>query len=142
MADAKLTALTEDTATTTEGLNITCKISHAAGHSETRSLFLPLDSQGAKSPVQGVGSTVSYGRRYLLKMILGIVERGEDDDGHGGAEPITPSQVADLTALLTEVQADQPRFLAYMQVARVEDILARDYRRAVTALETKRRGTK
>lgn len=135
-------SLAFDTEAKDHGLLITGKISHAAGHSETRSLLLPLDAQGAKSPVQGVGSTVSYGRRYLLKMILGIVERGEDDDGQGGSQPITEAQVADLSALLTEVQADQPRFLAYMQVARVEDILARDYKRAVTALETKRRGAK
>ena len=133
-------SLAFDTEPKDHGLLITGKITHAAGHSETRSLLLPMDAQGAKSPVQGVGSTVSYGRRYLLKMILGIVERGEDDDGQGA--PITESQVADLTALLTEVQADQPRFLAYMQVARVEDILAKDYKRAVTALETKRRGGK
>jgi hypothetical protein len=131
-----------DTEAKDHGLLITGKITHAEGHSETRSLLLPMDAQGAKSPVQGVGSTVSYGRRYLLKMILGIVERGEDDDGQGGGQAITDVQLADLSALLTEVQADLPRFLAYMQVEQLADIRARDYKRAVTALETKRRGAK
>ena len=135
-------SLAFDTEAKDSGLLISCKLSHAEGHAETRSLLLPVDSMGAKSPVQSVGSTVAYGRRYLLKMHFNLMERGEDDDGQGGATPITPSQVADLTALLTEVQADQPRFLAYMQVSRVEDILSRDYKRAVTALETKRRGAK
>lgn len=131
-----------DTEPKDHGLLITGKISHAAGHSETRSLFMPMDAQGAKSPVQGVGSTVSYGRRYLLKMILGIVERGEDDDGHGGSEPITESQVADLRALLTEVNADEPKFLIFMGVEKVENILQRDRKKALNALETKRRGGK
>ncbi len=84
-------SLAFDTEPKDQSLLITCRILHAEGHAETRSLLLPLDAQGAKSPVQGVGSTVSYGRRYLLKMILGIVERGEDDDGQGGMAPISAS---------------------------------------------------
>jgi len=135
-------SLAFDTEAQDKGLLISAKISHAAGHSETRSLLLPVDAQGAKSPVQGVGSTVSYGRRYLIKMLLNITERGEDDDGQGGSQPITEAQAADLAALLTETKSDEPRFLTFMGVARVEDILARDYKRAVTALETKRRGAK
>ena len=128
-----------DTETQGSGLLMTCKISHAEGHTETRSLFLPLDTQGAKSSVQGVGSTVSYGRRYLLKMLLGIVERGEDDDGNGGSQPITEAQAADMTALIEEVKADLGKFLVFMGVGAVKDILARDHKKAINALEAKRR---
>jgi hypothetical protein len=126
-----------DTEAQGNGLLISAKISHAAGHSETRSLLLPMDAQGAKSPVQGVGSTVAYGRRYLTKLLLNLVERGEDDDGQGG--PITEAQAADLRGLLEEVKADRGKFLVFMGVGDVKDILAKDMKKAVNALETKRR---
>jgi ERF superfamily. len=134
-------SLAFDTEAKDHGLLITGKISHAAGHAETRSLFLPLDAQGAKSPVQGVGSTVSYGRRYLIKMLLNVTERGEDDDGMGGAT-ITEAQAADLGALLDEVKADKARFFAFMGVANLSEILARDHAKALNALETKRRNAR
>jgi ERF superfamily len=135
-------SLAFDTEAKDHGLLITGKISHAEGHSETRSLLLPLDAQGAKSPVQGVGSTVAYGRRYLVKMIFNLVEKGEDDDGQGGSQPISEAQAADIQALMDEVKTDQGRFLVFMGVGEVKDILQKDVKKAINALETKRRGAK
>jgi len=132
-------SLAFDTEAQDAGLLISCKLSHAAGHTETRSLRLPVDMQGAKSGVQSVGSTVSYGRRYLIKMLLNLIERSEDDDGMGGSAPITDAQAADLEAMLEEVKADKGKFLVFMGVGDVKDILAKDMKKATNALETKRR---
>jgi hypothetical protein len=118
---------------------VTAKLSHEAGHSETKTVTLPLDASDFRSGVQSVGSTVSYARRTLIKMHLNLIERGEDDDGHGGGEPITEAQVADVLALMEEVKADHGKFLVYMGVGDVKDIRQRDLKKATTALETKRR---
>lgn len=74
---------------TTGWLRVTCTLAHAAGHWETYHLDSPLDVVGAKgttnkTAVQGVGSTVSYLRRYLVLMAFNVVvDRSEDDDGEG-----------------------------------------------------------
>jgi len=116
---------------------ITCELSHEAGHKRTRSVLLPLDASDFRSGVQSVGSTLTYGRRQLLKLQLNLVERGEDLDGTSLAY-ISPEQVKDLDALINEVNADKKRFLAYLGVNSLEEIAERDYKTAVANLERKR----
>jgi len=118
---------------------ISAKLSHDQGHEETKSILLPMDASDYRSNVQSIGSTVSYGKRQLIKLHLNLIERDEDDDGSGGAQPITESQAADLEAMLTEVKADKGKFLVFMGVGEVKDILARDMKKATNALEVKRR---
>lgn len=115
-----------------------CTLSHRDGHSETKYKTLPLDSSGHKNPIQSEGSTTSYARRYLIKMHLNIVEKGEDDDGSGGAEKISMDEALNIQALLEEVKANKARFLTFMGVAKIEDILRRDYKKAITAIEERR----
>ena len=57
-------------------------LSHKGGHSRESVFLSPADPSGSKNKIQGVASTVSYGRRYTVKDLLCIVTRGEDDDGH------------------------------------------------------------
>jgi len=52
-------------------------IKHNAGHSEESELVLPLKDQ---SP-QGVGSAITYARRYALAAVLGLATE-DDDDGN------------------------------------------------------------
>jgi len=52
-------------------------ILHKGGHSTTTTLLLPLKDQ---SP-QGVGSAITYARRYSLAAVLGITSE-DDDDGN------------------------------------------------------------
>ena len=56
------------------------KLSHSGGHSTAASIPLPLDTSGGKNGIQGMGSTLSYGKRYCVGMLLNIVTVGEDDD--------------------------------------------------------------
>jgi hypothetical protein len=120
-------------------LLISAELSHRDGYSEMKSLLLPIDKSDFRSNVQSIGSTVSYGKRQLIKMHLNLVERGEDDDGQGGSKLISEDQAKDLEAMITEVGADKARFLAYMDAGSVESILARDLPKAIAALEAKRR---
>lgn len=73
-------------------VEVTCIITHSAGHSERTSTLLPPDDSGGKNAIQGVGSTNSYGFRYTLIGALGIATADEDKDG--GNPKTTPESVA------------------------------------------------
>lgn len=55
-------------------------LAHQSGEWVSGQILLPL----AKSDAQGVGSAITYGRRYGLAAILGIVS-DEDDDGNAAS---------------------------------------------------------
>jgi hypothetical protein len=48
---------------------------------------LPVDLSGKKNPVQAVGSSVSYGKRYAIEALLNLTSRGQDDDSRGTVDP-------------------------------------------------------
>lgn len=93
-------------------LEVVGVLTHAAGHSRESRFRSKADGSGGKNEIQGLGSGVSYGKRYTLKDLLAIVEEGEDDDGQrfakaqkaaakapvveahyqGSGEPITQTQ--------------------------------------------------
>lgn len=118
---------------------LSCKLSHREGHSETKFLILPLDASEYRSNVQSIGSTVSYGKRQLIKMHLNLIERGEDDDGQGGAKPITAEQAKKLVADAIELKLDHAKFLVYMGAEKIEAILARDWQKADNFMKARRR---
>jgi hypothetical protein len=68
-------------------MRVTCTVAHEAGYFEENYLDSPVTvagSQGGRmavTPVQAVGSTVTYLRRYLEGMIFNIVLADDDDDG-------------------------------------------------------------
>jgi hypothetical protein len=117
---------------------------HADGHQDIGKAYLPLtDDSGAKNRVQGAGSILSYGKRYALCQYLDIVTEGEDDNGmQAGAKPIGEREQGEIRDLIADSEADEERFLAYMGVRSVEEILTRDYAKAIAALNQKRRGKK
>jgi hypothetical protein len=57
---------------------------------------LPFDTSGGKNAVQGSGSSIAYGKRYTTIAILGIVEKGVDNDGNGPA--VQASSLDDMFA--------------------------------------------
>lgn len=122
--------------------DLSCTLSHKEGHSVTKSLLLPMDRSDYRSDVQSIGSTVSYGKRQLIKMHLNLIERDEDDDGNGGNDPIDRDQIKAIGVLLDKTEANLKGFLDYMGVDEIKDIPVRDYKRAINALESKLRGRK
>jgi ERF superfamily. len=58
----------------TEGntVHVTCRLTHAEGHSETTTISAPVDTSGSKSPAQGVASTITLLSRYTALALLGI----------------------------------------------------------------------
>lgn len=59
-----------------EDVAITTRIVHESGEWIESMLPLPVDRMGG---IQGVGSAITYGRRYALQAMLGIAS--DDDDG-------------------------------------------------------------
>lgn len=55
---------------------------HRDGHNEQAEMILPPDTTGGKNGVQSFGSTISYGKRYVMVALLNIITEGEDTDGN------------------------------------------------------------
>lgn len=130
-----------ETAQQENRIKVTCVLTHAQGHSESVSLHSESDNSGGKNNIQAIGSAVTYLQRYTLLAATGLAALDQDDDGKGSepVEYITEKQLADLKALGDEVKADKDKFLAYLGVKKLAEIPAKDYIKAVRALEAKRR---
>jgi ERF superfamily len=126
------------------GTEYTCAMSHRDGHTESKSLVLPLDAGAGRNAVQSAGSSLSYAKRYLLGMHLHLVTRDEDDDANGtNRAPITAEQAADLREALASVGGNEARFLNWIAAASFEDIPASNLARAQVSIdEMKRRKAK
>jgi hypothetical protein len=117
-------------------LLVTGKLSHRLGHVEQTTMALPLDTSGNKNTVQAYGSSTSYGMRYTARALLNLTSRGEDDDGvAGGTKLISEGELEALQQLAKVAQADMPRFLAFLKVSSLDQLPARRYRFAETALQ-------
>ena len=75
-------------------VNITGVLMHRDGHREETGMPLPIDKSGSKNTVQAIGSSTSYGKRYVLCSLLNIATGDEDDDG----------QMADLGELTETIR--------------------------------------
>lgn len=120
-------------------IKVACVISHAAGHSEENSLAAGADTSGNKNAIQAIGSTLTYLQRYTLVQALGLAA-SEDDDGAaaGSGDTVGDDQLGELQNLAAEVGADVPKFCGFMGVASLADIPAKDFKKAKSALQSKR----
>lgn len=73
-------------------VQVTCRITHSLGHSESIALDAGLDDSGGKNNIQALGSAITYLQRYTLLSITGLATEDQDDDGRGpgGGYDVTP----------------------------------------------------
>lgn len=125
------------------GLSVTGILMHRAGHRENTTMLLPLDTSGSKNAVQAVGSSTSYGKRYVMSALLNLTTRGEDDDGHAAVPTanVTAVQAGAITALLARC-SDKTRDWFVGEYGSVEcvpkarhDILTAQLNKAIKAAE-------
>lgn len=109
--------LTFNTATPASvgAVHVTCEVRHSAGHKKEYYLEGDLDVSGSqgksnKTSIQGLGSSVSYLRRYLTLMIFNLTLTNEDNDGNGNrpgwgdsgskaaSDAVRDRQLADIAA--------------------------------------------
>jgi len=105
----------------------TCKVSHRAGHSEMRHADLPIDTVGLKgnpnkTGIQGFGSTMTYGQRYITKLVFNIVIGGEDNDGNGPT--LSPAQIEQIEKRMAEAGTNRGQFLEFWRVKSLENMPA------------------
>jgi hypothetical protein len=99
----------------------------------------PADGKGAKggdvmTKTQATVAAFSYGKRVHLKNIFNLAEIDDDGNGAGGGF-VTEDQVRKLQQLIMDVDADLPKFLAFLKVERLDALPAKQFTRAVQALE-------
>lgn len=68
-------------------VRVLCDVTHGGGHGKAYKIDMPADGKGAKggdvmTKTHATGSAVSYGMRYLLKMIFNVAVGEDDDDGN------------------------------------------------------------
>lgn len=92
---------------TSKWITVTCRLKHVDGYSESLALGGPPDDSGNKNPMQQIHSAITYLERITLKALLGIAEKGDDNDGRGSGKKAdaTPEQESELEALRQAGQA-------------------------------------
>lgn len=68
-------------------VRVLCDVTHIGGFAKPYRADMPADGKGAKggdvmTKTHAVGSAMSYGMRYLLKMIFNVAVGDDDDDGN------------------------------------------------------------
>lgn len=111
------------------GVKVTCLVAHKQGHSRSYQLQGELDMSGAqgkanKTSIQGLGSTISYLRRYLTLMIFNIVLTDEDTDGQPQVKYVTPIQKEALQKALGPFEDE---FCKKYQLESLEELAADDF---------------
>ena len=123
-------------------IGVTTMISHASGQWMQGEVDLPL--QVNKNVAQDAGSAITYLRRYALAAACGVAQ--EDTDGNLGQKnigkvtnlkPISRSQAAELTALITETDADLGAFLSFASSESIEQIPLASFAKVRDALVAK-----
>ena len=119
------------------------EVMHEEGHTMTVTADIPLDDSGMagkvnKTPTHATGSSFSYGRNYLIRLIFNI-PTGDEDDGNGGKTYITEEQLSTIIDLMNDRAVNVKKFLEYMEVESLETIPASDYQKAVSAIKAKKK---
>ena len=86
----------------TNGITVTCIVSHLDGHSESTTMSASADKTGGKNEVQAIGSTVTYLQRYTLIGSLGITTADDDMDARINCESADPEYLSLLISLCEE----------------------------------------
>lgn len=71
------------------GVSVTGILMHRDGHREQTTMLLPVDIGKGRNAVQAVGSSTTYGKRYVMCALLNITTgEMQDDDGRAAGDPV------------------------------------------------------
>lgn len=139
-------SLSFDTGDGPEGaVTVLCYVAHADGHSRTYKATIDASGAGAKggavmTKTHAAGSAMSYGMRYLLKMIFNVAIGEDDDDGNkaGEVEYITEKNIETLRKFMEETHANEAAFVSYLKIDCLENLPKRDFNKALNALKDRK----
>jgi hypothetical protein len=109
---------------------------HEAGHKEEAELVLPADQSGGKNPVQAVGSSLSYGQRYVTKLLLNLASRKLDDDDGQMAESVQAERDAIVEINGLEIEDDFPAWKRANR-RRLGDLAPASFQRVIGCYNTR-----
>ena len=87
-------------------VTVTTTLAHESGEWMSSCVIVPTP----KNDAQGVGSAISYGRRYSLAAMCGVAQ--EDDDGNAASAPQTPANARSQPATAPRAKRPPQRNLA------------------------------
>jgi hypothetical protein len=103
-----------------EHVRVLCHVSHRGGHSRDHHCDMPADGKGAKggdvmTKTHAAGSAMSYGMRYLLKLVFNVAIGEDDDDGNSAeVEVLSVVQAATIKKMLADTSSNVAAFLKAM----------------------------
>lgn len=135
----------EGDAKNSDDIRVMADVMHEAGHTKTVFIDVPMDMTGIagkqnKTKTHGKGSSISYGKQYLIKMVFNI-PTGDDDDGNkAGSQYISDEQQNVLDALIRDNFPDAAeekfkKFLVHMKVESIDQIRTKDFQKARAAIQ-------
>lgn len=121
---------------------VLCYVSHAGGHTRTYKVDMPNDGKGAKggdvmTKTHAQGAAISYGMRYLLKLIFNVAIGEDDTDGNLPENLITDAQAATIQDMLDATESNVKAFCGIFKVDAVGKIPARCHAQAMELLRKK-----
>jgi hypothetical protein len=126
-------------------VRVVCHVSHAAGHTRMYLVDMPNDGKGAKgndvmTKTHATGSAMTYGQRYLLKLIFNVAIGEQDDDGNGASDyPITDEQAATIREWLEAAAVSPAKFCQTYGIDAVPDLPEKKFADALQALKDKKK---
>lgn len=123
------------------GVLMTAILTHEMGHSRESEMQLPPDAGPGRNALQAIGSSHSYGKRYLTFDLLNLVCEGEDTDG-SKAFPLTPEQRENVQNMVDACEIKGQGlglFLKYAQAGSIEMIQQHRYEDVMQMLRAKHR---
>lgn len=81
-----------------DAIRLVANVRHVGGHQEDFTAIIPIDGAGmkgnaTKNATQAKGSTIAYGRRYLMLMIGNVIVSEEDTDGNAAPSTLTETEL-------------------------------------------------
>lgn len=127
-------------------LRIYIIVGHRAGHTVRREGNFPIDTSGAagktnKTEIQGRGSAMTYGERYLTCKFFGVrIADDVDNDGNAPKEVATPEQIEEINTLIGKINSfastpiNMTKFLDWLGVESLDKLSQAGVAKAVCDL--------
>lgn len=106
---------------TDKGVLMTCTVSHILGHSKSSEMQLPPDAGPGRNALQAIGSSRSYGKRYLTCDMLNIITEGADDDGNKTGT-LTDDQARKVNDMMNACELDAASTKKFLEFAGAEAV--------------------
>lgn len=119
-------SLTFETQQADQYINVIGVLRHKDGHKESTQLQIPYDNSGSKNPVQAVGSSVSYGKRYVMTALLNLTVADDDDDGVAAVPPVDLFNHNMMVQIHFDTIAEAKRLLANNHIHEAINLIKQD----------------